>query len=261
MINHARTLLLNVASTGGFDVGVLGEEYIHPDFRPVASSEALRFVRRVLFGSAPDRLMLNYRARQLFSLLHTSPYIDHVLALDSRVTYWPGRDTSLFVDNFGNIVTQTNGADSTLTVVGESSSNSASGQLRNAWLVTVIDASNVRVARDTGVSTVTRTYTVSGGLSSPIPLHGSGLFVRFREDAVGSTWHVDSRARPSTSLPQIVAALRQSLPPAYARALFYSNEEPYKTFRNLWYDHDMLTFQLCGFLLAAIYAADREWRA
>lgn len=86
MINHARTLLMNVAGAPGFN-GELGEEIVPPDFIPAALPGSINTLRRTLFGADPDRVMLNYRARQLMQVLHSTPLVEYVTSLDSRITY------------------------------------------------------------------------------------------------------------------------------------------------------------------------------
>lgn len=87
MINHARTLLLNIS--GADTATAPGDEYIPPDFRPVDIDEATAAVRAVLFGPSPDRSLLNVRARQYMTLLHETELAPFAVAFDSRVTYLP----------------------------------------------------------------------------------------------------------------------------------------------------------------------------
>jgi hypothetical protein len=94
MINHARTLLLNVGS-GTYAPGVLGEEYI-PTYTPIKLPPFLQLPHKILFGTNPDRVFLNYRAAELLRLLHQTELAEFLYALDPRVTYWPKATTEFF---------------------------------------------------------------------------------------------------------------------------------------------------------------------
>ncbi len=58
MYNHVRTLLLN-RKGAAIPPPYLAEEAVPPTFAPVRLSTALETCRRVLFGTDPDRYMMN----------------------------------------------------------------------------------------------------------------------------------------------------------------------------------------------------------
>jgi len=87
MINHARTLLLNIPSTA-YLPGMLGEEYI-PTYAPVVLPSYLALPHKILFGANPDKVFMNFRAHELLSLIHQTELAEFIYALDPRVTYWP----------------------------------------------------------------------------------------------------------------------------------------------------------------------------
>ena len=99
MINHVRTLLLNRGRDGTPRTSP-GEEYVPPTFAPRALTTPLRTAFTTLYGGDPDRLMLNYRLRQLTALLHSTELEEYVLAKDPRVTYLP-LDGAFFDGVFG----------------------------------------------------------------------------------------------------------------------------------------------------------------
>jgi hypothetical protein len=94
MINHARALLLNVSSES-YKPGTLGEEYI-PTYTPLKLPTFLHVPHRIIFGTDPDRVFLNYRAAELMRLLHQTELAEFIYALDNRVTYWPQPTTEFF---------------------------------------------------------------------------------------------------------------------------------------------------------------------
>ena len=95
MINHARTLLLN-QSGRLYTPGMLGEEYTPPDFTPVQLPSYVITPNRILFGAAPDKVFLNFRAWELLSIIHETELAEFIYALDPRVTYWPQPQTEFF---------------------------------------------------------------------------------------------------------------------------------------------------------------------
>jgi len=99
MINHIRTLLMNRGGDHGYGYDYPGEEFVLPTFRAKAVPAFLNGALRLLLGTNPDRLFLNYRMRQIMSLLHSTELNEFIYLPDSRVTYWPMADDN-FMDTF-----------------------------------------------------------------------------------------------------------------------------------------------------------------
>lgn len=85
MINDLRTHLLNLDGAG--PPSGPGEEYADPAYRAAPLGDGLLAIRAALFGVTPDRRTLLYRARQLLSLVESTPLRDYALADDPRITY------------------------------------------------------------------------------------------------------------------------------------------------------------------------------
>ncbi len=85
MINHARTLLLNLPGrtkiTGPY------EEYIPADFISVKLPAAYSEIRNILFGKNAPRENRLIRTYELMTLLHGCELEEFVLSLDPRITY------------------------------------------------------------------------------------------------------------------------------------------------------------------------------
>jgi len=254
MINHARTLLLNVA---GPRTGSPGEEYIPPLFQPVTLPACLQTVRRVLFGASPDRTMLNVRGRQLLMVLHATELVQYVLDLDPRITYVLG-DDRLFSGVFGARVIA--GDPETLFPVGELGAPDDTGTAEHRWSIHVLDGSRVRVRRTCRpAANETYDYTVAAGLSDLVRLPGSSLRFRFRP-VPGRRWTIAGYARPTSDLGRLTATLR-AMGEAVSVELFgigtpRAKTEPFLTFLNLWQRHHEMPYQLGGLLLALIYRTD-----
>lgn len=91
MINHARTLLINISPKRAdyLDANLEGYEYIPEEFVPIRFPSYIETIRRILFGSNPDALYVGLRAQELMTYIHQSEYADYATTFDSRVTYWP----------------------------------------------------------------------------------------------------------------------------------------------------------------------------
>ena len=257
MINHGRTLLLNIAGDGCG--GNLGDEYLPPAYRPLGLPTVLQIIRSYLFGSSPDRIMLNYRAQQLLAMLHATPLAQFLTALDPRITYDPYDTTFFDPTNFAVSAQALNG-NQPLSFIGAVGAPDALGQCQQQWLVEVLNEQTVSVIRRTApISESILEYTPSHSLSSLVPLPGSGLQFRFPL-GVGQRWRVSAVARPVRQLGDIVAALKQ-IGEANMIELFgvgspRAEAEPWRTFYNLWLQHPELPYALGGVVLGLIYYMD-----
>ena len=259
MINHGRTLLLNLRGDTAPAPDFPGEEVIPPDYIPRVLDSSTTTVRRFLFGTAPDRLMLNYRARQLLSLIHANRDLEPFLTdLDPRITYWPVDDRVLFDQTFGDTVTQVaGGVPVELEIVGGAVPENGSGQLQRQWQVTVTSATTALVTQYTPTpGVIAESYAITDGLSSLIPVNGAGFSVRFPEANVGTSWLIDSVLRPTQDLGQLVVSLEDAGEPAFLDLFGSGPAEPMRTFRNLWRQNPQLSWKLAGLVLGLIYHMD-----
>jgi hypothetical protein len=181
MINHARTLLLNIDGTR-YQPQYLGEEYIPPAYSAVTLPSYIQAARRILFGGNPERVFLNYRIRELLHTIHETELAEYLFALDPRVTYWPEQDPVFFAQHKRVQVTQTTGIrGARLFVSGRAAADHARGVAFREF--------SARVDRDDlgdhymtiryGDNTQERTQIdVSSGLSSPVPVRDTQLLLR-----------------------------------------------------------------------------------
>jgi hypothetical protein len=254
VINHVRCLLLNITGIG-FQPGIPGEEYVDPDFRALNLPPRLATIRRFLFGQNPDRAMLNYRLRQIMTILHSCELVDHVLALDPRITYWPPRTSSSFNKaDFKTTVVQTAGAPANLYVQGPQQLTS-SDKLVFGWIVSVIDSTTVRVQQlMPPFNEIENWYETTAGLSSQIALPGSPLLVMFNP-VTGGQWFVESLARSAVNLEDAVAAADKVMSADMYDELF-GGAKPYMTFGNLWSLQRAFPYKVGAFALALAYRCE-----
>lgn len=178
MINHGRNLLMNVDGQG-YIPGMPAEEYIPPTYKATTLPAWLQRVRQIVFGPNPDKLMLNFRTRQLLQLLHSTELSRYLTDFDSRITYKFEND--VYDLGVGITVDQLAGDDIEFRVLG--SENQATGRpsLYREWTLEVLDDEQVEIRqlRPSG-ETTTVEYTTAGNQSSAISLPGSSLTVQFQ---------------------------------------------------------------------------------
>lgn len=256
MINHARTLLLNLAGSPVTPYTYPGEEYIPTDFRPLIVPGWLQTLRGIVFGNKPDRAMMNYRAKELLPPLHFTELIEYVLAFDPRVTYVPGNQMTDELA-LGFQADQVVGAPKTIYFVGDLYLLRADRRLLHEYAIEVLNATDVEITYFDELinaeNMVIKTYVITAGLSSLVRLPDMPIDFRF-ESGVGSKWLVSALASPVVTLSDMASRLENALSSELGDQLFGSaTEEPWSTFKNLWTSHPLLTYRLGGAILALVY--------
>lgn len=251
MLNHARTLLMNVAGSSTPLTGY-GDELVEPDFTPVDYPSYIDAIRAVLFGTSPDRYMLNYRCRQLLAVAHASPLADLLIALDSRVTYD-------FADTFlvgpapwqPTVVTQV--GTGTLTVVGNADPPDATGVVHHGYVVKVTGTGSGTIERVTApIQKTVFDFTVGARVALP----GSGVDFRLSSLTAPQTHRVDVYSRPLKDLSELLSAVSGIGEPSLL-ALFGTNkDEPYRTLRDLWTRSAELPLRVAALTVAVAYRSE-----
>ncbi len=181
MINHARTLLLN--RSGDKRPGITAavnsqpesssffmEEYVPPLFHPVVLPAALAYAHGLLFGQGADDAYVNFRAAQYMRILHSTEFVDYVLALDPRVTYF-ANDDIVAMDN-ARTGSQCNHLDVPVAtyINGVVEIQGSAPRLINEWFIEAIDTHNVRVMHSQTGQLLQTSVTFTNQYSSPIDL-------------------------------------------------------------------------------------------
>lgn len=256
MLNHTRTLLLNQSTTAVPGNYVPGDELVAEGYTSVSLSSSLLSVRRALFGSDPDRYMLNYRLRQFMAILHATPLVEFVLAQDSRVTY-PEPDQTLLARTLYQ--PQVLGRDGTLTVLGTPAAPDTGGRMKHVLRVTRLDADTVQIRRQTPPMTVTRIeMTETDGVSSVMDLVDLGYRFRLHQSVPGDSWTVDVVLRPQWDLARILTNLASLGETVFLELFGVPAEEPYLSWRNLWYHGRDPLLRLGAVLLALAYRTEER---
>jgi hypothetical protein len=265
MINHARTLLLNVSGLSS-QRQEPGEEYIPETFRPLELPSYLQTPRKVIFGSAPDRYFLNFRARELMAYLHQTELEEYVKALDPRVTYWPEPQRPFYDTEKQLRVTQTFGVDQiTPFFSGDLFADNARGRSVREFSLRVesdgMTWSALLRTPDAPGKVETAEITFTNGLSQKLPLSTTGLYFQIPQPATATDWQIYTRVKPSAALTTLLPVLEFLGEPLFLE-LFGVNatELSYATFKNLWFDHPNPVYRISGFVLAMIYRTDELLR-
>jgi len=270
MFNHARTLLVNLDGSASYFANVPGDELIPQTFRSLELPTYLDTCRSQIFGSTPDRTMLNYRSAQLLTMIEATDLQEYVLALDPRLTYLNSSESLTGETLFEPQVRRITGtSDNILTIIGKPIAPDSVGVCGYRYDIVVDMASSGGGFSGGGGSpfylqsvTVDRLTTptaseqsplnLTGGLGGPFDLPYSGYRFTVHPDD-DSTWTIRGFLRPQRTLSEIDTLLRSIGEPVLIQLFGVSNEEPYLTFKNCWNNHPELAYRLGGFILAMIY--------
>lgn len=251
MFNHYRTLLANL-TPGGAEIA---EERVPAEFTPVRVPDCVRSFRRIVFGTEPDRAMVNYRTRQLMAVVHASPLHEWVTKLDARIAYNPKPP---LMAGFTPVVVQVAGPETRLTVLGAGDPPDDTGVMRLAFGVDVLTTSTVKVSRHvTPLGSAIYEYALNGGgVSEPIPLTGSGFSFRLATDDPGAEWAVSCYLRPARDPGELVVRM-ESVGDAHLTELFgLEGTEPWVTLRRIWNTTRETPLRLAAVTTAAVYRTE-----
>ena len=261
MLNHARTLLMNIDCPSPQGMAYPGDELIAPGYKQINLPTYIDTLRMYLYGSTPDRYMLNYRTRQLLACVHAGPLEEFALRFDPRITY-DFKDQSLVGESlFTPQVIRVSGASTDrLTVTGSPLAPDVLGKVHHAFEVDITDIDVLSVRRlYPPYSKVFLDFGLGvDGISEKIPLQGTGYSFRVNTTNVGASWRVEILNRPQWSLGHIVSVLEKVGEPVMLQLFGVRKEEPSQTFQNLWSDGKELPLRVGGLTLAVVYRSEER---
>lgn len=256
MLNHFRTLLMNV-SRDGLGPDALAAEYTPPEFVPMALPRSVAKLSSVLYGRRPDQYMLNWRTRQVLQVVHATELAEYITALDPRITYLPFPVDAVYNGGYAPSIRNIDGHTNTLTTIGTLQPDEFAGKLFYSWRIEIYDADNVRITSQIPPTTTTLTpYAMYNDRSESLALPGSNWACTV-SGPVGTAWELSCIARPQRDAATVLALLKSAMTEVDALELFGTAPvEPFKTFSNCWFKHPSFAHQLGGLLLAAVYRLD-----
>lgn len=265
MINHARTLLLNVSGASS-QRQEPGEEYIPETFKPLALPTYLHTPHKVIFGATPDRYFLNFRAREIMAYLHQTELAEYVYALDPRVTYWPEPARPFYDTEKRLRVTQSFGTTASGPVFNGDlfADNSRGRSVREFSLRVENDGptwSALLSTPDAPGKVDTTVLVFNGGLSQRLPLSSTGLFFQLPQPTSVTEWQIYTRIKPLPAITTLLPILMFLGEPLFLELFGVDDTEtPYSTFKRLWFDHPNPVYRINGIVLAMIYRTDELLR-
>lgn len=252
MINHLRTLLVNLDGTSGtVDYSYPGEEYIPPTYRAPSLTASMNEVRSILYGADPDRAFRNVRTMQFLNMLHSSELVDYVTMHDSRVTYWPFDDQVFTLLNQNFTVSPRGGTTTNLVFSGSIYNIEHGTVIYSKWDITVLDSDTVRVVNTfPWGGTTDLEYVIVSGRSTPLPFPNEDNVYFSFDDGVGASWEVTLLKKPSPDLGELVTLLDTSSRAAVDK-LFIPVVGDFETWWDIWSDHEQpLSHRLGAVVLA-----------
>lgn len=255
MLNHARTLLLNISYEKFAANNYLGGELIDKGFRKVTYPTFIEKVRNALFGESPDRNMLEYRVKQLMTLLHASPLRNYVTDLDPRVSYDLTWDSFIKNNVFKPKITALSGTEvDALGILGEPSIPDAKGLTTFEFEVDILTGTTVRVKCVKGIPyQIIHNFTLTNNRSDTLPLRYTGYSFVMNTDNPGAGWRVSIVNRPRYDMTVLLSGL-ESIGDTNCKNVFGNiSEEPFKTFWTIWENRKEDPLRLSAFLLAYVY--------
>lgn len=168
MINHARTLLLNVEPRT-YNGDMLGEEFI-PEFSAVRLPTYLERAHKIIFGTDPDKVFLNFRAYELLSLMHRTELAAFVYALDPRVTYSVTGLSDFFIGGVNTEIEKIAGVvRSNIHLSGAAVADNSLGRSYYEYVIRIVnDTARTAIAEIAPVTGATTNNTVRWATSLPL---------------------------------------------------------------------------------------------
>lgn len=192
MVNHLRSLLLNLASSPDAE----GEELIEASFMPKTLTKNQSAVRNLIFPEKFSRKYGNFISTALTRIVMNSPFASDINALDSRSLL---SDPVNAAQEFGSQITiNPLTSASSLTVRGQILPNNRSGVFSEDWIISYASSSSVTILNPADGVPTTKTITFNEGSSSVFSINLEGSLT-------GQLLNVS--AVPSGFLATVTAAL------------------------------------------------------
>jgi hypothetical protein len=258
MINHARTLFLNLSGRAGHR-DEPGFEYTPPEYVPVVLPSYIQTARRMIFGAAPDHYFMAFRARELLANIHETELAQFVYALDSRVTYWPEPGRPFYAPEKQVRAAQVTGLATPLPhFSGDLFADNSRGRSVREFSLRVTTEDGpwaARLSAKDAPNLVTITpLTFAGDLSQRIALGGTGLSFQVQRPTTTTNWEIYTRVKPGAAVATLLPILDMLGEPLFLELFGVDDSvQPYATFKNLWNDHPNPIYRLNGLVLAMIY--------
>lgn len=256
MINHARTLLLNIKGSAKPAPSYPGEEYVPATFGGQILPADFNTVWGILFGVGSDRANINHRLKQYLTMIHCSELSPWIYNLDPRITYWPSHNSSLFDFSTYNVqIDQVIGSPTWSLAVNNNRSLIGTNQLFTQCQVAVASNTQITVTNLLApFDSQTLNYTLNGSLTVPIELN-NGLTLTIGTGLLPfPTWVVSSFIKPTVDLISVYTLLvtNEATP-----SVFAGLNDPVPMCSNIWNQNSgLIEYKLGALVLAFAYQLD-----
>lgn len=252
MLNHIWTLLINKSVTGSV-TGRIGDMPRSVEYREVVLSAGLNSIRRVLFGTNPDFEFLNYRTKQLVTCIIRSALESYAYTFDKRHTYDEAVLDFLPQQNYTPTANLITGSSLNLNTHGQPISPDLNGIMRHSYTLSS-DGVNLYLTGLNGFSEL-----ITGLVANEQkPLGISGYLFSLSNPNAVQTWIIEFMNKPTASLGTLIANMERVGEPALLELFNPTNEQPYLTFKNIFFNSSDLPLRCAAVALALAYQTEKR---
>jgi len=253
MLNHIWTLLINNTVTSAV-TGRLGDLPQTPGYKSVTLPSSLQNIRRLLFGGQPDPETLNYRTRQLLSCVLNSSLAEFATALDPRHTYDASGSDFFNLELYYPRPQQINGSTTAgMNIHGSPEADDANGIMAYSYTITDNGAADIYLTGSRNES-----QALPGlAANEQRRLGKSGYYFSLTAPDAAQTWLVEFVNKPKITLGQIIANVSVAGEPTLLALFGITDEQPFQTFRNIFFDVPDLPLKCAAVALALAYRTEQ----
>lgn len=253
MLNHLWTLLLNQTVTSPIR-GRPGELPQSLGYQQVILPSGISSIRRTLFGAEPDIEMLNYRCRQLLTCVLNSVLEPYAFTFDPRNTYDTQTLEFLGPETYIPVPQRVYGDSALLmNIFGTPTAPDARGRIKHSFTLT---AAGTTIDL-TGVNALPVTI-LNLAANERAALGISGYSFSLSNPTASQLWLIEFLNRPTASLGTLMANVAVAGEPALHELFGITKEEPYATFRNIFFDSQDLPLKCAAVALALAYQTEKR---
>ena len=249
MVNHFRTLLLNLAA------GDVSEEFIPAAFKPIVLPTGLSRMYNVLFPPVSSREHKLFLATMYLQLIESTDFREHVLLYDPRITYDLTSNRYFKINRISTPVVSDSNFPIFITgsVLYDKAKSSSQDQIQ----VMQIGATNAIEVRSlvTGESLYSGTLVFTDGASNVVFLgtHNIQFYITGQNfmSTANKTWLFSLEVPYPFDFPGLFLSL--SSDPTTVTGMFAVNKGKCDImYENLWQQHKNSVYQMAGLLLAYV---------
>jgi hypothetical protein len=210
---------------------------------PIITPDPFDSVRKILFGSNPDNMYINFRLHEYLTILTSTEYAGY-MSMVSDLPKYPNPVNSAFLNmSYTHTVNP-----ATLAIVGKFQANSKMGRMSSRIL---IKKDGSAITTQNLFTQNSRSDSYNADLSTLYTIPDVNFQFKFDSTPTDTLWNIISLAQPD-SCTELFALVSNTGINTLA-SLFRGNGEPMNTFRGLWEQHPIFAYRVSGLLFALAY--------